>query len=270
MREEDLLYRVPEWAIAVGLLALLLAAIELGRRYGQRDHDRFGTPEEDSASLSGASLGLLALLLAFTYSVASNHFDIRKQLLLKESNAIGTAYLRSGFAPEPQRAELEDLLRAYTDVRVGFTESGLDPARYVELLRESERLHGEIWAAGKRSVAGRTPTTLDALLIDSLNSVFDVHAERLRAQRDHVPVAVLFLLMLVSVASIAMLGYAAGRKGDRRHWIRALLPVLIVAVITLIVDLDRPRTGFIRVSQMPLLDLQASMRAAPVPGASGK
>lgn len=270
MREEDLLYRVPEWAIAVGLLALLLAAIELGRRYGQRDHDRFGTPEEDSASLSGASLGLLALLLAFTYSVASNHFDLRKQLLLKESNEIGTAYLRTDFSPQPQRGELQELLRAYTDLRVGFSDSGLDPARYAEMLRESDRLHAEIWSSAQRSLAGRTPTPVDALLFNSLNGVIDVHAERLRAQRDHVPEAVLFLLIVVAVASVGMLGYAAGRKGDRRQWLRALLPVMIVAVITLIIDLDRPRSGFIHVSQQPLLDLQASLRAALPSARSGK
>jgi hypothetical protein len=251
MREEDILYRLPEWTIAVTLVALLLAAAELGRRYGQRDHDRFGTAEEDSASLSGASLGLLALLLAFTYSVSSSHYDLRKQLLLKESNAIGTAFLRADFLPQPQRGELQEHLRAYTDLRVGFSDSGLDPAKYAEMLGESDRLHAQIWSAAKRGVAGRTPTPLDALLFDALNGVIDVHAERLRAQRDHVPEAVLFLLSLVAVVSVAMLGYAGGRKGDRRQWLRALLPLLVVTVITLIIDLDRPRSGFVRVSQQP-------------------
>jgi hypothetical protein len=270
MREDDILYYLSEWAIAAVLLVLLLGSMELGRRYGRRDHDRFDTNEEDSASLSGASLGLLALLLAFTYAVSLNHFDLRKQVLLKESNAIGTAYLRSDFLPEPQREELQGLLRRYTDVRVGFSDAGLDPARYVEMLRETDRLHAELWSSVRRAMAERTPTTLDALLVDALNGVIDVHAERLRAQRDHVPQAVLFLLAVVAAASVGLLGYAAGRKGDRRQWLRALLPVMIVAVITLIIDLDRPRSGLVQISQQPLLDLQASLRAAQLPAANGK
>jgi hypothetical protein len=270
MREEEILFQWPESTIAIARVLVLLGVVELARRYGQRDHDRFGAVEEDSASLSGASLGLLALLLAFTYSVASNHYDLRKQLVLKEANEIGTAFLRTDLAPAPQRAELQGLLRSYAEVRVGFSASGLDAERHAEMLRDTDRLQTAFWSAAVRSLEGRAPTPLDALLFQSLNGVIDVHAERLRAQRDHVPEVVILLLMTVAIASVAMLGYAAGRKGDRRQWLRALLPVLIVLVITLIIDLDRPRSGFILVSQQPLLDLQASLHAVPSPTAGGK
>ena len=270
MRDGEVLFLWPEWSIAIALVAVLLGVVELARRYGRRDHDRFGAVEEDSASLSGASLGLLALLLAFTYSVASNHYDLRKQLVLKEANEIGTAFLRTDLSPAPQRAELRGLLRSYADVRVEFSASGLDAERHAAVLRDSERLQTAMWSAAVRSVEGRTPTPLDALLFQALNGVIDVHAERLRAQRDHVPEVVIFLLMAVAVASVAMLGYAAGRKGDRRQWLRAMLPVLIVLVITLIIDLDRPRSGLILVSQQPLIDLQASLHAPPPPTAGGK
>jgi hypothetical protein len=267
VRDDEILFQMPEWSLAIALVAVLLAVVELARRYGRRDHDRFGATEEDTASLSGASLGLLALLLAFTYSVASNHYDLRKQLVLKEANEIGTAFLRADLSPAPQRAELRELLRSYADLRVGFSDSGLDPVRHAAMLRETDRLHAAIWSAAKRSVEGRAPTPVDALLLQSLNGVIDVHSERLRAQRDHVPEVVILLLIAVAIASVAMLGYAAGRKGDRRQWLRALLPVLIVGVITLIIDLDRPRSGLIRVSQQSLLDLQASLHAAAAPQA---
>jgi hypothetical protein len=263
VREDEILFRLPEWSIAIALLVVLLAVVALARRYGRHDHDRFGATEDDAASVSGASLGLLALLLAFTYSVASSHYDLRKQLVLKEANAIGTAFLRADLSPAPQRAELRELLRSYADLRVGFSESGLDPMRRAEMLRESDRLHTAIWAVAERSIEGRAPTPLDAILFQSLIVVIDVHAERLRADRDHVPEIVIFLLIAVAIASVTMLGYAAGRKGDRRQWLRALLPVLIVGVITLILDLDRPCRGLIRVSQQPLLDLRESLRASP-------
>jgi hypothetical protein len=270
MREDEILFQLPEWSIALALVVVLLGVVELARRYGRRDRDRFGASEEDTSSLSGASLGLLALLLAFTYSVASSHYDLRKQLVLKEANGIGTAFLRTDLSPAPQRAELRELLRTYADLRVGFSDSGLDSMRSAEMLRETDRQHAAIWSAAERTVEGRAPTPVDALLFQSLNEVIDVHAERLRAQRDHVPEVVLFLLIAVAIASVAMLGYSAGRKGERRQWLRALLPVLIVGVITLIMDLDRPRSGLIRVSQQPLLDLQASLHASPPPTPGGK
>lgn len=271
MQDDGILFRLPEWAVALALVAGMLATVELAWRYGQHDRDRFGATEEDNASLSGASLGLLALLLAFTYSVASNHYDLRKQLLLKEANEIGTAFLRADLSPAPQRTELRELLRSYADLRVGFSDSALEPVRHAAMLRETNRLHAAIWSAAERSVEGRAPTPLDALLFQSLNGVIDVHSERLRAQRDHVPEVVILLLIAVALASVAMLGYAAGRKGERRKWLRALLPVLIVCVITLIIDLDRPRRGLIRVSQQPLLDLQTSLHvAAPTPVPGGK
>jgi hypothetical protein len=270
MREDEILFRLPEWSIAVALAVVLLVVVELARRYGRRDFDRFGAAEEDSASLSGASLGLLALLLAFTYSVASDHFDLRKQLVLKEANAIGTAFLRTDFTPDPQRTELQALLRSYTDARVGFSDAGLDAARHVAMLRETDRLQAAIWSAALRTVRERTSTPLDALLFEALNDVIDVHSERLRAQRDHVPEIVILLLIAAAIASVGMLGYAAGRKGDRQQWFRAILPVLIVGVITLIIDLDRPRSGFILVSQQPLLDLQASLHAAATPSAGAR
>jgi hypothetical protein len=270
LSEQETLHQLPLWVVAVFLACSMLGAMELGRRYGRKDHDRFASPEEDAASLSGASLGLLALLLAFTYSVASSHYDLRKQLVLKEANAIGTAFLRTDFSPYPQREELRDLLREYTDLRVGFSASGLDSERHAEMLRETERLQTAFWGAAGRSLAGRTPTPVDALLIDALNGVIDVHGERLRAHRDHLPQVVFLVLAAVAIASVGMLGYTAGRKGDRRHWVRALLPMLIVCVITLILDLDRPRHGFILVSQQPLIDLRASLHAGHPPSATGK
>lgn len=262
---EGFLFSVPEWAIGIALLVAMLAAIEVGRRYGAHDLRALGEANEEAFNVSGAALGLLALLLAFTYSVASTHFDLRKQLVLKEANELGTAYLRTDFAPEPQRRELRDLLREYADLRVEFSASGLDAARHAEMLADTDRLHARIWSAAVRSVEGRAPTPADALLISSLNDVIDVHAERLRAHRDHVPDVVIELLVLVALAAIGLLGYAAGRKGDRRHWLRALLPLLVVAVMLLIIDLDRPREGLIQVSQQPLLDVQASLHAAPAP-----
>ena len=263
MGVDAFLFDVPEWLVALALLAAMLVAIAYGRRYGERDRARFGEKNDEGWSLSGAVLGLLALLLAFTYSVVSSHFDLRKQLVVKEANAIGTAWLRTDFAPEPSRKEMRELMRDYVDVRCRFSAAGRDPTTHAALLERSDRLQESIWSATVRSVAGRPATLTDSLLIDAVNAVLDVHAERLRAHRDHVPSVVVALLISVALVSVGLVGYAAGRKGEQRHWLRTLVPLLLVSVIVLIVDLDRPREGFIQVSQQPLLDLQAALRASP-------
>jgi hypothetical protein len=265
MEMDAFMFDVPEWLVALGLLAAMLGAIALGRRYGEHDRARFGEKNDEGWSLSGAALGLLALLLAFTYSVVSAHFDNRKQLVVKESNAIGTAWLRTDFAPEASRRELRELLRDYVDLRCNFSHAGRDPKEHAALLEKSDRLQEAIWSATIRSVAGRPSTPVDALLIDAVNAMIDVHSERLRAHRDHVPSIVIGLLISVALASVGLVGYAAGRKGEQRHWMRTLIPLLLVAVIVLIIDLDRPREGFILVSQQPLLDLQVAIHASPAP-----
>ena len=270
MEVDAFLFDVPEWLVALVLLAAMVGVLALGRRYGERDRAQLGDRNEEGFNLSGAMLGLLALLLAFNYSVVSGHFDLRKQLVVKEANAIGTAWLRTDFAPEPPRRELRDLLREYTDLRCRFSTSGRDPQQLAALLERSDRLQERLWKATVRSVEGRPSVLIDALLVDAVNAVIDVHAERLRAHRDHVPSVVIVLLIAVALASVALVGYAAGRKGEQRHWLRLLVPLLEVAVIVLIIDLDRPREGFITVSQQPLLDLQAALHAAAEAGPSGK
>jgi len=265
MEMDAFMFDVPEWLVGFGLLAAMLGALALGRRHGEYDRACFGDKNDEGWSLSGAALGLLALLLAFTYSVVSAHFDNRKQLVVKESNAIGTAWLRTDFAPEASRRELRELMRDYVDLRCNFSYAGRDAKTHAALLEKSDRLQEAIWSATVRSVAGRTATLTDSLLIDAVNAVIDVHSERLRAHRDHVPSIVIWLLITVALASVGLVGYAAGRKGERRHWLRSLIPLLLVAVIVLIIDLDRPREGFIQVSQQPLLDLQAAIHAPPAP-----
>jgi hypothetical protein len=262
---EGFLFNVPEWVIGLALLVAMLVSLQIGRRYGEHDRRTLGEINEEAFNLSGAALGLLALLLAFTYSVASTHFDLRKSLVLKEANAIGTAWLRSDFAPEAQRRELRDLLREYVDLRVNFSASGLDATRHAAMLADTDRLQARLWNTTVRAFEGRATTQVEALAVAAMNDVFDAHAERLRAHRDHVPDVVIELLIVVALAAVGLLGSGAGRNGEPRHWLRALLPLLIVAVILLIIDLDRPREGLVQVSQAPLLDLQAMVHAAPAP-----
>ena len=99
---ESLLYRTNEVFINGVLLALMLAATEVGFRLGRKLEAR--APESiqpQIVTVEAALLGILALLLGFTMSMAVSRFETRKQLVLEEADAIGTSSLRAQLLPDP-------------------------------------------------------------------------------------------------------------------------------------------------------------------------
>ena len=184
----ELLYNTNEWLIAFVMLALLLLATEVGFRIGYRT--RVGVDEgakSQVGTISGAIIGLLALLLGFTFAMALSRFDLRKQLVLEESNAIGTTYLRSRLLPEPVRTEVNGLLRSYVDSRLDFYRAGQDDERLREALERTKRLQGQLWAQVAAAVEKDDRETTTGYFITSLNDVIDLHSSRLTAMENHVP-----------------------------------------------------------------------------------
>jgi hypothetical protein len=116
-------------------------------------------------------LGLLSLLLAFTYAFVAGRHDVRQALIVREANAIGTAFLRSGLLPEPPRRELQALLRQYLDSRILSAEVAARPSKVAEAIQHSERLQAALWPIAARDIAGRLPTVLDSLVLQALNEV---------------------------------------------------------------------------------------------------
>jgi hypothetical protein len=137
--------------IGCGLLVLLLLAVEAGVRAGTRARaQRKGEGTADLGTIQGAVLGLLGLLLAFTYSLAAGRQDARRGLLVREANAIGTAYLRAGLLPEPRRGELRAILRQYVDSRIAPDDVVRDPVRLAEAVQRSERVLQTLWPAAPK------------------------------------------------------------------------------------------------------------------------
>jgi predicted membrane protein len=270
METTELIYWVPAWIIAPALLLLLVAAAEIGFR-GGRAHPVAKDEGDSLSTVEGAVLGLLALLLAFTYSLASSRFEVRQQLVADEANSIGTTMLRAGLVASPQREAIEKELRAYLDARVEFYEAGVDLPRIETAIHEAERLQDQLWSSVRELASSRAPTPLDALFVGSLNEMIDLHEKRIVAMRNHVPESVLFLLMFFAAIAVAMVSYGVGRKERRNVWSSLVLPLLIVAVVIVTIDLDRARRGFIQVSEQALLDLQKSWQeksaspTAPLP-----
>ncbi len=277
--EAQYLFRwAPSWLICAFLLVGLLLAAEVGYRVATRR--RGNSPRNDDTGglgiILGALLGLLSLLLGFTYSYVATRTEGRKHAVINEANAIGTAYLRASLVPAPVGPELRSVLRDYLDTRIVPDEVRDDPERLRQGIRHSEEVQARIWPLVQRALAGRTPNPVDGLLIQSVNEVIDLHTVRLAAARDNVPAVVMWMLFVLSGTALGLCGFLAGSAGARHVGRDSILALMIVVVTFIILDLDRPRSGLIRVSQESLEDLRRSLSGpdasttAPAAGAAAE
>lgn len=259
---DDSLFQHSSPLIVAFLLIAMILGLEAGFRLGMRAHAH--TPEvtrEQTSTILGAMLGLLALVLGFCFSLALQRFDDRSQAVVAEANAIGTTWLRAGLLQEPARSESQQLLRAYIDVRVHEAAVSLDhsDARNA-LLQQGDALAQQLWAAATRAVAADPRPTTSGLYVQTLNEMIDSQSSRQAALGRHVPELVLWLVFLTMVLTTTTMGYSAGLGGRRAPAASLALIGLISLVVYLIIDLDRPRRGFIQVSQQSMLELQAATR----------
>ena len=241
------------------LAACLLAwfAMEAGYRVGRWRHARAEEEKETTVgAMVGSILGLLAFLLAFTFSLAASRFDLRRQTVLDEANAIGTTYLRARLLPEPQRSDAAKLLREYVEVRV----RGVADNKVAEAVARSEELHEELWLRAVAAAEAR-PTPITGLFVQSLNEMIDLHAKRMHVGvRNRIPISIWTGLIALALLGMAALGYQAGLSATRRSPAMLVMILAFAGVLYLIADLDRGHAGLLTVSQQALLDVQSSMR----------
>ena len=249
---------LPLWGLFLAIVVLVLAAIEGGYRLGSYRHRQSGDEKEAPVgAMVGATLGLLAFMLAFTFGMAASRFDTRRQLVLDEANAIGTTYLRTAMLPE-RRDEIRALLRSYVDVRLEAVRSG----RVEEKILQSEDIQAQLWSAATAIGLQHPDSIVVGLFVGSLNEVIDLHAKRVTAGlRNRIPGAIWLALLMIATLSLAAMGYHAGLVGTIRSLAIIVVAVSFSAVIALIADLDRPQEGTLTVSQQALIDVRQSMNA---------
>jgi hypothetical protein len=236
--------------VAAGLLAMLLFSLEVGFRAGRRVQQE---PDARAGgvigSVQGATLGLLGLLLAFSFSAAGSRFLDRQDLITTEANAIGTALLRADLLDPEHRAELRDALRDYTEYRVDFT-SQAGKSIDTEVKATLDAQHARIWKAAMGGVTAKPDVMLGVL--PPVNEVIDVHSLRVAAGKKHIPKLVMGLLIAASVLSIGCMGFSSGLGGRRRAALTVPLALLIGTSLWITIDLDHPREGLLRLSDAPL------------------
>jgi hypothetical protein len=248
----------------VGLFLGMLVLLEIGRRIGVRRRAK----DPDGAmvgggSLEGAVFGLLALLVAFTFSGAAARFDTRRQLIVEETNDIGTAYLRLDLLPTAAQPPLRDHFRQYVAARLDVYRQLPDLAAARAALGRAAALQTEIWTgavAGSREPEAHPDAA--RLLLPALNAMFDIMTTRTMAVHMHPPLIIFAMLFVVALASalLAGTGLAGGR---RRDWIHMVGFAAIMAVtVYVILDLETPRLGLIQVEtfDQALVKLLESMQ----------
>jgi hypothetical protein len=235
----------------------VFVAIEVGLRVGRWSRER-KKHEADSpiGTLVGAMLGLLAFILAFTFGMAGSNYDARRMAVLKESNAIGTAYLRADFIPEPERTEIRDLLREYVGVRLEGTQLG-----EIEVaVARSEKILDALWARVSTLADKNAGTVLTGLFVQALNEVIDIHSERLMlGMHKRIPGIIWLTLYFVIFFSMLAVGYQSGIGGTRSVLGEIMLVLTFSAIIFLIADLDNPGKGLIQTSQQTMIELREKL-----------
>jgi hypothetical protein len=195
-------------------------------------------------SLEGALLGLVALLLAFTFSMSASRYDERRHIIVEEANVIGTAILRADLYPDSIREAFRKDFKEYVEARISYFESGIDIPKVVEAMAKGETVSKRIW--DRASSLGREPKYLVQTnqMIPALNSMIDIVTTRFYVTRAKVPESILWLLFLLSLVASLVVGY--GRKGSKLDWVVvAGFSLMTCLAIYLILDLDRPRRGLI-------------------------
>ena len=254
----EFLYQRSEVLIALGLLLGLALSGFLGRQIGLRM--RRGDTDVNRAqiiSITAAILALLSLLLGFTFAMALSRFEYRKQMVVQESNAIGTAALRSQFLPVSRQGELASLFRRYVEIRLGSvfeteqrsTERGL-------LDVEARAIHRSLWNVAVEAAETAPQSVPVGLFAQSVNDLIDMKAKRDVGVANHVPESALIFLLGLAAVSAAFLGYGDGLTGSRSPTATATFSLIVALVILLIIDIDRPQQGLARVSQESMIQLQ--------------
>jgi hypothetical protein len=247
----------------LGLFAGMLVLLETGRRIGIRR--RAKDPEGAGAgvgAVDAAVFGLLGLLIAFTFSGAAARFDTRRQLIVQETNAIGTAYLRIDLLPATAQPKLRADFRRYVEARLAAYQKLPDlPGAKAELARATA-LQGEIWTQAVAACQTAGSPAVTSLVLSSLNEMIDITTTRTVALQTHPPSIIFAMLALLTLACSLLAGY--GMAGSKtRSWIHMLGFAAILAVaVFVILDLEYPRVGLIRIDAMDqlLADLKDSIK----------
>ena len=241
----------------------VLIPLFIGQRHGISSGKKSADiPEKPVDGAVGVSFGLLAFMLALTFQLVSNRFEVRKQLLLDEVSAIRTGYLRAGLIPEPYRSNTKKFLIEYVDQRSG---KFADRDEINRVINESQKILDSVWTYAEALAAQDRSSEVYALYTTSINEIIDAHNQRIStALQYRIPPAIIIVLFIIEFFSMLVLGYQFGLAGKRSPSMSLALAIIFAVVMFLIVALDRPELGVSRLSQKPMKTLQDQLHGRQI------
>jgi hypothetical protein len=258
MSQSWLYQQNPIWIVAVLLIAMTISA-ELGFRLGRHWYPRSDdTRRGHFGSILGSLLGLLALLLSFTFAMSASRYDVRRQLVVADANALEGLYLQSSLLPDESRKTFKQLLRQYVDLRskVALLRRNTSSAEAAEMSAQSEVLHAQMWKVVKDNAEANPPVKSADAMLKGLIDALAIHRGRMFAWESRVPDSIIWLLLFGCIAGASAIGLAGGLGNHRGLPARIIVTLLLCATIYVVFDLDRPQEGLIYISQSPMLHLQ--------------
>jgi hypothetical protein len=244
------------------MLATALAVLvvsEVAVRYGLR-HFKAENMEGPSAVIEASMYSLLALLLAFSYSLAVGRYDARRAVFIDETNSIGTTYLRTQLLDPAAAAQMRAALRDYVRERLDFIRSEDASPEQAAIQDDSATLQRAMWSLAMKEAARDPRSTMIPLFVSSLNETIDLSTKEGAALSAHIPDIVILLLIALIVVTAGMLGTMFARIRQHAVAPRVVYAFALAIAIGLVFDLDRPQRGLIRVNLQAMQTLQQSMQ----------
>jgi hypothetical protein len=239
-------------------IVLILGAGEVGRRLGGRAARRGAV---GVSTLEGAILGLLALMIGFTFSMAVLRYEARRDAVVIEATAIGTTALRARLLPAPHRVETLKLLHDYVQLRLDPIRLPVSEQQLSDRVTRSNAIQEALWQQAMAVTAKDNAMVPTGLFLQSLNEMIDDQEKRLAAMSNRLPTIVVVGLYGISIIGIGFAGYASGIESRRMRLPVYIAGLLVAAMVLLIQDIDRPGAGFIKVSQQSMLNAAAGLAA---------
>ena len=239
--------------ILVGLAALLILTTEAGyRSYLWVRERRDMTSDEGSSFVMSSALTLLALLVGFTFNMAQSNYELRRDLVTHEANAISTAHLRQQLLDTAQRRELNTLMAEYVRVRMGFSRARGDREAMETVGVQTGQLQAKIWEATDRALETPAGQRISVPLLTATNDMFDDAERRYAAFDARIPTRILRSLLAYALGSSLLVGLTLAATGSRHFISTSGLFVLIALALSLIIDMDNSAAGLIPTSQAPM------------------
>jgi len=257
------------WFSGVNLLvfvvvafSLLSIACEAGFRFGGRSA-RHQTNREGVGTISAAMLGLLSFTLGLTIGYAQDRAETRRGLVVHEANAISTAWLRAKLVRSQEGSAIVELIEEFAKVELAFTVAGSAEPE-AGLITRREALQDRIWGL-EQTIARADPTPVTVTLANAVSEMFDAALAQRFAFDSRVPPTLSWMLLFGALLAVGAMGYQFGLSGARHPLLVSLLLVMWTGGMALIMDLNQPRLGSIRVDPAPLIWTIHSFESPPLP-----